>query len=243
MVVLQLIPGLSPFLHSELGHQDQKANCSCHILPLKYQKVLSSCFRPKIKSQVAHLPLFKKNDSSYTCLHNPVALSGGTQSLFLLFWSSLHTVTLLLEENLCGRMRAELGWQNEKKQIMVPVAQRKTRVQDYEMQKCNCNKITRKESLRVGVEEKKKKPPTENSAWITRASGMEESMRGSYCGCDSPLAQSCPTLFDPMNSSMPGFLVLQCLLDLAQTHAHWVSDATQPSHLLLPPSLPALNLS
>ena len=141
-------------------------------------------------------------------------------------------------------MRAELGWQNEKKkQIMVPVAQRKTRVQDYEMQKRDCNKIPRKESLRVGVEEKKKKPPTENSAWITRASGMEESMRGSYHGCDRPLAQSCPTLFDPMNGSMPGFLVLHYLLELAQTHAYWISDAIQPSHLLLPPSLPALNLS
>ena len=36
--------------------------------------------------------------------------------------------------------------------------------------------------------------------------------------------------------------VLHCLLELAQTHVHWVGDAIQPSHPLLPPSL-ALDLS
>ena len=38
-----------------------------------------------------------------------------------------------------------------------------------------------------------------------------------------------PTLCDSMDDSMPGFTVLHCLLDFAQTHVHWVSDATQPS--------------
>ena len=47
-----------------------------------------------------------------------------------------------------------------------------------------------------------------------------------------------------MDCSMPGFFpVLHHLLELAQTHVHWVSDAIQPSHSLLPPSLPAFNLS
>ena len=32
-------------------------------------------------------------------------------------------------------------------------------------------------------------------------------------------------------------------LESTQTHVHWVSDAIQPSHLLLSPSPPALNLS
>ena len=41
---------------------------------------------------------------------------------------------------------------------------------------------------------------------------------------------------------MPGFPVLHYLLESAQTHVHCVSDATQPSHPLSPPSL-ALNLS
>ena len=39
------------------------------------------------------------------------------------------------------------------------------------------------------------------------------------------IAQSCPTLCDPMDCSMPGFPVFYHLQDLAQTHVHWVSDA------------------
>ena len=45
-----------------------------------------------------------------------------------------------------------------------------------------------------------------------------------------------------MDCSMPGFPVLHYLLELAQTHFHWVSDAIQPSHPLSPPSPPAFNL-
>ena len=37
-----------------------------------------------------------------------------------------------------------------------------------------------------------------------------------------------------MDCSTPGFPVLHYLPEFAQTHVHWVSDATQPSHLLLP---------
>ena len=54
---------------------------------------------------------------------------------------------------------------------------------------------------------------------------------------------SCLTLCDPMDRSMPGLPVHHQLLELAQTHVHQVGDAIQPSHLLLPPSPPALNLS
>ena len=63
-----------------------------------------------------------------------------------------------------------------------------------------------------------------------------------YYFCCS-VGQSCPTLCDPMDGSTPGFPVLHCLLELAQTHVHWVSDAIQPSHPLLPHSPPAHNLS
>ena len=58
----------------------------------------------------------------------------------------------------------------------------------------------------------------------------------------SSVAQLCPTLCNPMDSSTPGFLVHHQLPELAQTHVHWVSDAIQPSHPLLSSSL-ALNLS
>ena len=57
------------------------------------------------------------------------------------------------------------------------------------------------------------------------------------------VTQSCPTLYDPMNCSTPGFPVLHYVPDSAQTHVHWVSDAIQPFHPLSPPSSPALNLS
>ena len=62
------------------------------------------------------------------------------------------------------------------------------------------------------------------------------------CCCCS-VAQSCPTLCNPIDWSTPGFPVLHYLPGFAQTHVHRVSDAIQPSHPLLPPSLPALNLS
>ena len=57
----------------------------------------------------------------------------------------------------------------------------------------------------------------------------------------SSATQSCPTLCDPMDCSMPGFPVHHQLLELAQTHVHRIGDAIQPSHPLLSP--PALNLS
>ena len=59
----------------------------------------------------------------------------------------------------------------------------------------------------------------------------------------SSVAQSCPTLCDPMNCSTPGLPVHHQLLEFTQTHAHWVSDAIQPSHPLSSPSPPALNSS
>ena len=43
--------------------------------------------------------------------------------------------------------------------------------------------------------------------------------------CCCSVAKSCPTLCDPTNCSMPGFPVLHCLPEFAQTHVHWVSDA------------------
>ena len=46
-----------------------------------------------------------------------------------------------------------------------------------------------------------------------------------------------------MNCSMPGFPVLRCLLEFAQTHVHWVGDGIQPSHPLMPPCPHAFNLS
>ena len=57
------------------------------------------------------------------------------------------------------------------------------------------------------------------------------------------VTQSCPTLCDPMNRSMPGLPVHHQLSEFTQTHVHRVSDAIQPSHPLSSPSPLAPNPS
>ena len=59
----------------------------------------------------------------------------------------------------------------------------------------------------------------------------------------SSVAQSYPTLCNPMDCSMPGFPVHHQILELTQTHVRQVGDAIQPSHPLSPASPPACNLS
>ena len=59
----------------------------------------------------------------------------------------------------------------------------------------------------------------------------------------SSVSQSCPTLSDPMNCSIPCLPVHHQLPEFTQTHVHRVSDAIQPSHPLSSPSPPAPNPS
>ena len=54
----------------------------------------------------------------------------------------------------------------------------------------------------------------------------------------SSVAQSCPTLCDPMNRSTPGFPVHHQLLEFTQTHVHQVSDLILCRPLLLLPPIP-----
>ena len=68
------------------------------------------------------------------------------------------------------------------------------------------------------------------------------------CECASAqlsrsVAQSCPTLCDPMNCNTSGLPLHHQLPEFTQTHVHWVGDAIQPSHPLSSPSPPAFNLS
>ena len=60
----------------------------------------------------------------------------------------------------------------------------------------------------------------------------------------SSVAQSCPTLCDPMNRSTPGLPVHHKLPEFTHTHAHQVGDAIQPSYplLLLPPIPPGIRV-
>ena len=73
--------------------------------------------------------------------------------------------------------------------------------------------------------------------WICWVQGLK-----SLASCYS-VAQWCQTLCDPVACSTPGIPALHHLLELAQTHIHWVGDAIQLSYLLSSPSPPAFNLS
>ena len=75
----------------------------------------------------------------------------------------------------------------------------------------------------------------------SRDTGPEGRMPQSACCC--PVTELCPAVCSPMDCSTPAFPVLHYFPEFAQTHVHWISDAIQPSHPLLPPSPPAFYLS
>ena len=75
------------------------------------------------------------------------------------------------------------------------------------------------------------------SPWVISLFRQYSGLRNPMCCCYS-VAQSCPTLSDPMDCSTPGFPVLAHFPELAQTYVHWAGDDTQPSHSLSAPSLP-----
>ena len=59
----------------------------------------------------------------------------------------------------------------------------------------------------------------------------------------SSVAQSCLTLCNPMDYSLPGLPVHHQFLEFIQTHVHWVGDAIQPSYPLSSHSQQTLNTS
>ena len=63
-----------------------------------------------------------------------------------------------------------------------------------------------------------------------------------YC-CHRSVAKLCPTFCNPIDCSTPGFPVLHYLPEFAQIHVHWVGEAIQRSHSLLPFSPLPSNLS
>ena len=73
---------------------------------------------------------------------------------------------------------------------------------------------------------------------ITGAFQKRNSKVALICYC-CLVAQLCLTRCNPMDCNTPGFSVLHHLLGFAQTHVHWVGDAFQPPHPLLPPTPPA----
>ena len=84
----------------------------------------------------------------------------------------------------------------------------------------------------------------DTNSWRTSTGEEVEKLEPSYTAIQfSSVTQSCPTLCNPKNHSMPGLPVHHQLLELTQTHIHRVSDAIQPSHPLSSPSPPAPNPS
>ena len=78
--------------------------------------------------------------------------------------------------------------------------------------------------------------------------GSFPSVGGGFHSCLPPVpfrsvAQSCPTLCDPMSRSTPGLPVHPHLPEFTQTHVPRVRDAIQPSHPRSIPSPPASNPS
>ena len=78
-------------------------------------------------------------------------------------------------------------------------------------------------------------------SWCCTFYGFEQMYNDMYLLLQSvsSVAQSCPTLCDPMDRSMPGLPVHHQLLEFTQTHVHWVGDAIQASHLMSSPSPPS----
>ena len=82
--------------------------------------------------------------------------------------------------------------------------------------------------------------------WILSSIGVGKYVWSHYCVTSDQIrsvAQSCPTLCDPMNHSTPVLPVHHQLPEFTETHVHRVSDAIQPSHPLSSPCPPAPNPS
>ena len=88
-----------------------------------------------------------------------------------------------------------------------------------------------------------KEMATHSSVLAWKILWKEETSRLQFSVQFSSVAQSCPTLCDPVNHSTPGLPVHHQLPEFTQTHVHQVGDVIQPSHPLSSPSLPAPNPS
>ena len=83
----------------------------------------------------------------------------------------------------------------------------------------------------------------DREAWCAAVQGVAKSWTWLSNWTEKVLVtQLCLTLCNPMDCSTPGFSAHHQLPELNQTHAHWVCDAIQSSHLLSFPYPPAFNL-
>ena len=81
-----------------------------------------------------------------------------------------------------------------------------------------------------------------SDSWdLTDCSPPSSSVLGKNTGGGCSVAQSCLTLCDPLDCSMPTFSDPHYFPEFAQILVHWVDDAVQPSNPPSLPSPPALN--
>ena len=97
-------------------------------------------------------------------------------------------------------------------------------------------------SLRViellhGIALQEQRSSKHHAICVTHLGNHLTSLLPCSVGQFSSVAQSCPTLCDPMDCSTPGLPVHHQLPEFTQTHVHRVGDAIQPSHHLSSPSL------
>ena len=90
------------------------------------------------------------------------------------------------------------------------------------------------------MEKMNQSPPHPRSR--VRSHLLQAAQVGFCCHCCYSVAQSCPTLCNPMDSSTPGFPVLHHVPDFAQVHVHLVGDAIQSSHPLSPSIFPSIRV-
>ena len=79
--------------------------------------------------------------------------------------------------------------------------------------------------------------------WTDLICIFPEKKKKSTCQFHCSVTELCPILCNPTYCSTPGFPVLPYLPEFAQIHVLWVGVAIQPSHPILPSSLPTFNLS
>ena len=135
------------------------------------------------------------------------------------------------------------GWSQSKKQYpVVDVTCDRSKVQCCKEQYCIETWNVR--SMNQGKLEVVKQERARVNVDILGISELKWTRMGEFNSVQfSSVAQSCPTLCNPMNRSTPGLPAHHQLPEFTQTHVHRVSDTIQPSHPLSSPSPPAPNPS
>ena len=120
----------------------------------------------------------------------------------------------------------------EEREIKLPISVGSSKKQESSRKISISALLTRPKPLTCGSQQTVENSERDGN---TRPPNLPPEKSVCRSGQFSSVAQSCPTLCDPMNHSTPDLPVHHQLPEFTQTHVHRVSDAIQPSH---PPSSP-----